>query len=81
MPPGAIYVGRPTVWGNPWQVSNIMTAKDAVEAFRLWIGWNPVYLEMVEARLAGHDLVCWCRLNQPCHADVLLEIANRLNNH
>lgn len=27
--------------------------------------------------LAGHDLACWCPLDQPCHADVLLEIANQ----
>lgn len=26
--------------------------------------------------LRGRDLVCWCRLDQPCHADVLLRIAN-----
>jgi len=26
--------------------------------------------------LRGHDLACWCRLDQPCHADVLLELAN-----
>ena len=25
--------------------------------------------------LAGKDLVCWCPLDQPCHADVLLELA------
>ena len=24
----------------------------------------------------GHDLACWCPLDEPCHADVLLEIAN-----
>lgn len=27
--------------------------------------------------LVGHDLACWCPLDQPCHADVLLELANR----
>lgn len=27
--------------------------------------------------LAGHDLACWCPLDQPCHADVLLAVANR----
>lgn len=27
-------------------------------------------------RLRGHDLACWCALDKPCHADVLLEIAN-----
>lgn len=26
--------------------------------------------------LRGHDLACWCPLDQPCHADVLLEAAN-----
>ena len=26
--------------------------------------------------LAGRDLACWCPLDQPCHADVLLELAN-----
>ena len=26
--------------------------------------------------LRGHDLACWCPLDLPCHADVLLEIAN-----
>ena len=29
------------------------------------------------AELAGKNLACWCPLDQPCHADVLLEIANR----
>lgn len=32
--------------------------------------------ETIRADLAGHDLACWCPLDQPCHADVLLEIAN-----
>ncbi len=30
----------------------------------------------IRAELAGKDLACWCPLDQPCHADVLLEIAN-----
>lgn len=30
----------------------------------------------VHAELAGRDLACWCPLDQPCHADVLLELAN-----
>lgn len=29
------------------------------------------------APLHGKDLACWCRLDQPCHADVLLELANK----
>jgi hypothetical protein len=37
---------------------------------------NPENLNAVRRDLAGHDLACWCPLDQPCHADVLLELAN-----
>lgn len=33
--------------------------------------------ELIRAELRGKDLMCWCPLDQPCHADVLLEIANK----
>ena len=61
----------------------------AVEAFRAWLrggagvaGWSPasdahrlrILAELPE--LAGKNLACWCPLDQPCHADVLLELAN-----
>lgn len=35
-----------------------------------------VSLDEIRAELAGKDLACWCPLDQPCHADVLLELAN-----
>lgn len=34
-----------------------------------------VYSEIEQLR--GKNLACWCRLDQPCHADVLLELANQ----
>lgn len=34
-------------------------------------------IDEVRAELRGHDLACWCPLDQPCHADVLLELANQ----
>lgn len=33
-------------------------------------------LNHVRSDLRGRDLCCWCRLDSPCHADVLLELAN-----
>lgn len=36
----------------------------------------PTTIADVRRELAGKDLACWCPLDQPCHADVLLEIAN-----
>lgn len=37
---------------------------------------SPPTLAQIREQLAGHDLACWCPLDQPCHADVLLELAN-----
>lgn len=45
----------------------------AVLLFRDWISQRR---EEHLAPLAGHDLACWCALDVPCHADVLLELAN-----
>jgi hypothetical protein len=40
-------------------------------------GRLPYTDEDVAAELRGKDLACWCQLDQPCHADVLLELANK----
>jgi Domain of unknown function (DUF4326) len=45
-----------------------------VRLYRQWLPGTPLYREVSE--LSGHDLMCWCPLDQPCHADVLLELAN-----
>lgn len=37
---------------------------------------RPPTLDEIRAELAGRDLACWCPLDQPCHADVLLDLAN-----
>ena len=38
--------------------------------------WAVTRIELARAELAGHDLACWCRLDDLCHADVLLRLAN-----
>jgi len=38
---------------------------------------QPDRYEKLIAPLRGKNLACWCALDQPCHADVLLELANR----
>jgi hypothetical protein len=55
-----------------------MTATDAVSYFEvdLRVGLLPFTADDVRAELAGHDLCCWCPLDQRCHADVLLQVAN-----
>lgn len=59
-----------------------MTPEEAVDFYRRDLEWVLEWdedEEVVEAlaELRGHDLACWCPLDRPCHADVLLDLANR----
>ncbi len=80
MPKGAVYVGRPTKWGNPFRVGlDVPSRFDATNQYRAKIGgnlWTFPTKEDIKSELVGKDLICWCPLDAPCHADVLLEIAN-----
>ena len=84
MPADTVYVGRPTMWGNRWQVGTwsnhlgrqVASVQEAVDVYAT-LAWPEGYhIAWVRERLAGKNLACWCRLDQPCHADVLLELAN-----
>jgi len=99
MPEGAVYVGRPTIWGNPFthpdpakavaaygdligggercfsiEPGGLQFARDRHPSTLHW-----AYADFVREylpQLRGRDLACWCPLDQPCHADVLLRLAN-----
>lgn len=116
MPAGAVYVGRPTRFGNPFAIDGVAAPLAAIAAggradvrrdlahgvvclYVRWLGGLPVECvftaamaraEMAQrgnpappapaeiaAALRGKALACWCPLDQPCHADVLLAFANR----
>lgn len=74
MPPNTVYVGRPTKWGNP---INRIYSKDPIKNYREHILFTLKYCKYDLAELRGKNLACWCPLDQPCHADVLLELANK----
>ncbi len=79
MPENTVYVGRPTRWGNVYQVMLGTTKASAVALYRrhleTQLGGTPRREDIIKV-LRGKDLACWCPLDQPCHADVLLELAN-----
>lgn len=88
MPEGAVYVGRPTKWGNPF-ISAL--------AFKRWLETGDYhYFDLLTPRphldelnerrsailsaaneLRGKLLACWCGFGCECHADVLAEMANQ----
>ena len=84
MPANTVSVGRPSPWGNPYTVAGYCvsgaswTSTQARQACvdRFEEEMSDYYRERVKVHLAGKNLACWCPLDQPCHADVLLKIAN-----
>ena len=80
LPDGAIYVGRPGIWGNPYKIGEYskelyrkMTRDDVVLMFELQISEHLKVLAKKE--LKGFDLACWCAPAK-CHAEVWIRIAN-----
>ena len=80
VPDGAIYVGRAAPglrksrYANPYPVKTYGLTESLRRYRQHAETFDPVTLRR---ELAGHDLACWCSLDQPCHADVLLEVANQ----
>jgi len=88
MPENTVYVGRPSVWANPFladrtRVHSPKVLQGVMDVYRLHIEHlleaDPDFLEP----LRWKNLSCWCTLSHPnwervyCHADVLLEMANK----
>lgn len=88
MPENTVYVGRGSKWGNPFSIGkeNIFNRTPidndgAVGCFEdmlqdkelLALCGYPVK-DIYE--LMGKNLACWCPLDKPCHADILLKLAN-----
>lgn len=48
------------------------------EAWSKRLNWGVEHSCAAQSELRGKNLACWCALDQPCHADVLLELANPL---
>lgn len=89
LPPNTVKVDRSTRWGNPFHFDGReVTRADAIASFAAalqrdrgyapprhvsGITWNS--LEDIRRELHGRNLACWCPLDGPCHADLLLKIA------
>jgi hypothetical protein len=54
----------------------INVVRASIEFFRDECADRPEFRDEIRKELKGKNLACFCRIDQPCHADVLLEIAN-----
>ena len=80
MPECAVYVGRPTKWGNPFVLSSkgYETPRRAVGAYyehlKEFAQTAPGPFKTFIEPLRGKDLACWCKDCDLCHADALIAI-------
>lgn len=87
MPEGAVYCGRPTEWGNPFETA--AQYRELAEAIIGISGQSEFHETDLRSfaivhnamanihKLRGRQCACWCGLEEECHVDVLCEIANR----
>lgn len=75
MPVNTVVVARPSIWGNPYSVAEYgrgLACRNFERRLDGLLAIGALHLGC----LRGKNLACWCRLDQPCHADVLLRRAN-----
>ncbi|MET4095129.1 DUF4326 domain-containing protein [Arthrobacter sp. UYCu712] len=81
MPENTAYVGRGSKWGNLYHSHG--DPGEAVRLFSDMLQRAPLDDQgrsidiTIRAELAGKNLACWCPLDKACHADLLLELANK----
>ena len=82
LPPNSVYVARSTwpirissKWRNRFKIGRDGTRDEVIARYRAWLLQQPGLLAALP-ELRGMDLICWCA-PWPCHANVLLDLANR----
>ena len=85
MPENTVKVDRSTKWGNPFIPGEPIPrqrgkkVRDKRHSVSLYAESAPADKKLVDAaktELRGKNLACWCALDEPCHADTLLKLAN-----
>ncbi len=79
VPKEAVYIGRPSAYGNPFEIGRDGTREEVIETYRDYVENYPELKAFIEQNLRGKDLVCFCA-PKACHGDILLEIANQGEN-
>ena len=75
IPSSAVYVGRPSKWGNPYKIGPDGTREEVIAKYAEWLDGMVDTGRLDLDELIGKDLVCWC-VPEPCHADILMELVN-----
>ncbi len=72
-----VYIGRRTMWGNPFHIGRDGTRAEVIEKYREF-AINNLCIQEYLHRLRGKTLGCHCK-PLACHGDVLAELVNELS--
>lgn len=75
LPSDTMYIGRPSKWGNPFQIGKDSTREEVISKYEAWIKFQFDLMDAAKIELKGKNLACYCS-SLPCHGDVLIHIAN-----
>jgi hypothetical protein len=72
-----LYIGRPSILGNPFRISEGVDRDKVIRLFRYYaiarMDMDKAFRQAV-LQCRGRTLACWCK-PLPCHGDVILELA------
>lgn len=72
--PYDVYIGRPSKWGNPFEIGVDGTREEVIRKYEEWIKTQPELINSLH-EIQGKTLGCWCSPKK-CHGDVLYKLAN-----
>ena len=76
-----VYIGRPSLWGNPYSSKNRTVfgssggTAEAIQSYEEYLESSPKLLEALK-ELKGKRLGCWCK-PKSCHGDVIVKLINK----
>ena len=71
-----VYIGRPSMWGNPFAIGRDGSRADVIAKYEAWLDTQPQLISRLHL-LSGRNLICFCA-PLACHGDVLLRRSNQL---
>jgi len=74
-PEDAVFIGRPSKWGNPFKIGKDGTLDDVIIKYIDYIKKNHQLIADAKQELKGKDLACFCNPGL-CHGDLLLILSN-----
>jgi hypothetical protein len=72
--PFDVYIGRPGIWGNPFDEG---TRSEKIRKYKEWIVTQDNLMGQL-SMLRGKRLGCWCK-PKACHGDVLVDLLTNID--